>query len=548
MMSVAVSSSPLGISIDTVLSRLEGTLTLGYGNLDALVDVRAVSVYDGLDQPACTGNSIVLGVGLRTRDQVTQALHHLSSRGGAGALVLREPFPRFPAISAAVDHSGIAILALANGESWLQLNSVLEGLISDETSTPMHDDAFSAIPSGDLFALANVVAALLNAPITIEDRSSRLLAFSGRQDEADQSRVSTILGRQVSVENLQVLETHGVFEQLYRSTGPVHVGPPYIPIDGLTVPRVAIAVRAGKEVLGSLWAATAEELTPRRIKDFHDMAKVVALHMLSERAGADARRRLRAEQLEVLLAGGPGSRDVAHRLGLLDQPAIVLALAVPDTTNGPEPSRTAERHLLADAFAVRLTAAHPQAVASLIGDTVYGILPVSAANDAAQRRAMRLSEEFLQRTSGRVHAYIGVGLLAERTADLASSRLSAERTLRVLQLPESRARVASISEVHIQALLLELREQIDVRGDLVRGPVYRLAEYDEKHRTCMVETLKAWLDLFGDVSGAAAAVEVHANTFRYRLRRLAEVANIDLGDADTRFAAMLELRLMTDEG
>jgi hypothetical protein len=35
---------------------------------------------------------------------------------------------------------------------------------------------------------------------------------------------------------------------------------------------------------------------------------------------------------------------------------------------------------------------------------------------------------------------------------------------------------------------------------------------------------------------------VHANTFRYRLRRLTEVSGIDLGDAEQRFAAMLQLR------
>ncbi|MDQ2955856.1 MAG: helix-turn-helix domain-containing protein [Actinomycetota bacterium] len=547
MMSVVSVASPSGLNIDKVLSCLDGTLSLGYGSPDALIDVGAVTVYDGLDQPDCPDHAIVLGPGLRSRDQVAQALRHLSSRGGASALVVREPLPRCPTISAAAARSGIAVLALAKGESWLRLNAAFEELISDETSVPLQDESFAGIPTGDLFALANAVAALLNAPITIEDRNSRLLAFSGGQDEADQTRVSTILGRRVSVENLQVLETHGVFERLYRSDEPVYVGPPNIPIDGLTVPRVAIAIRAGNEVLGSLWAASAEELTPSRIKDFHDMAKLVALHMLSQRAGSDVRRRLRAEQLETLLDGGPGSRDVAHRLGLLDQPAIVLALAVPDSANGPDASRTAERQLLSDAFAMHLTAAHPHAVASLIGNIAYGILPIPAANGAAQRRALRLSEDFLHRTGGRIHAYIGVGSVSARSSGLASSRLSAERALRVLQLTDCRTRVASISEVYVEALLLELREQIDVRGDAVRGPVSRLAEYDSKHRTCLVKTLQAWLDLFGDVSGAAAAVGVHANTFRYRLRRLAEVANIDLGDANTRFAAMLELRLMTDE-
>ena len=37
---------------------------------------------------------------------------------------------------------------------------------------------------------------------------------------------------------------------------------------------------------------------------------------------------------------------------------------------------------------------------------------------------------------------------------------------------------------------------------------------------------------------------VHPNTFRYRLRRLAEVGEIDLTDSQARFSAMLQLRIV----
>jgi DNA-binding PucR family transcriptional regulator len=39
-------------------------------------------------------------------------------------------------------------------------------------------------------------------------------------------------------------------------------------------------------------------------------------------------------------------------------------------------------------------------------------------------------------------------------------------------------------------------------------------------------------------------VYVHPNTFRYRLRRLAEVGELDLADPEARFAAMLQLRVV----
>jgi DNA-binding PucR family transcriptional regulator len=37
---------------------------------------------------------------------------------------------------------------------------------------------------------------------------------------------------------------------------------------------------------------------------------------------------------------------------------------------------------------------------------------------------------------------------------------------------------------------------------------------------------------------------VHPNTFRYRLRRAAEVGRIDLNDRSARLSAMLQLHLM----
>lgn len=62
--------------------------------------------------------------------------------------------------------------------------------------------------------------------------------------------------------------------------------------------------------------------------------------------------------------------------------------------------------------------------------------------------------------------------------------------------------------------------------------------------THLVETLRAWLDAFGDVAVAAARVYTHPNTFRYRLRRLSEISGLDLTDPEARFSAMVQLRLL----
>ena len=58
-----------------------------------------------------------------------------------------------------------------------------------------------------------------------------------------------------------------------------------------------------------------------------------------------------------------------------------------------------------------------------------------------------------------------------------------------------------------------------------------------------METLAAYLDAFGDVRRAAASLDVHPNTFRYRLQRLVELSRLDLDDPVERLVVQLQLRL-----
>ena len=106
-------------------------------------------------------------------------------------------------------------------------------------------------------------------------------------------------------------------------------------------------------------------------------------------------------------------------------------------------------------------------------------------------------------------------------------------------------RAARLADIQVEALILELRDMVAARGDRPTGSLARLIDYDRRHHANLVETLAAWLDAFGDVTRAAESLYVHPNTFRYRLRRLAEVGEIDLDDPDQRFVAMLQLRVLT---
>jgi hypothetical protein len=536
-------------SLARVLEDLGSTLLeLVHGDAGADSEINGVVIHDPLDEPRWPPGSLVLGIGVSAPEDITRLLEECGRRGSAG-LVLRAPVPAAPDIAATARKAGVAVFGFTQGASWVQLAAMLRSLLAQDDVVEAGDPTLGGIPSGDLFSLANAIAALLDAPITIEDRNSRVLAFSGRQDEADPSRVETILGRQVTASRTRYLKERGIFSRLYRTDEPLFIEPHEDDPGDFTVPRVALAVRAGDEILGSIWAAVRGPLTDERAQTFRDVGRLVALHLLRQRAGEDVERRLRADLVGTALEGGPGALNAASQLGIGNHAVTVLALALPNDgpgTSATRADRVAERQRIADALTMYLTATHHGSAVALIGDIVYGIVPIIGPLSDTEHRAARLASDFLERTGPSTGAVIGIGRASASARGLPASREGAMRAVRVLRSPRATRRVASIAEVSIDALLIEVADLAAARGDTVTGPVALLLAYDAKHRMCLIDTLRAWLDAFGDVNEAAKAVCVHHNTFRYRLRRLTEVAGIDLGDPGTRFSLMLQLRLLAD--
>jgi hypothetical protein len=527
---------------------------------DAEREVGGLVIHDPLDEAAYPPHALVLGVGLAAPDDVVALLRRLGEHGATG-LVVREPVPAAAAVLHAAEANGVALLSLSRGATWAQLAALLRTVLAEGDVGVDDAESLGGLPSGDLFAVANAVAALLDAPVTIEDRSSRVLAFSVRQDEADDSRVETVLGRRVPERYARMLTERGVFRDLYRSSEPVRVDPLPIGYAGLTMPRVAIAVRAGDEVLGSIWAAMDAPLDDRRIASLRDAAKLTALHLLRVRAGSDVRRRVRTDLLSTALEGGTGAREALERLGLGSQAVVVLGVTARaddgERSVAGDVVEASERERLSDAFALHLQSAHPASAVALIGDVAYGLLP---SGPDGEERAERIARAFVEKVGRRTAAVAAVGPVAPSAGGVARSREVVDRVLRVLRAGDLRhgsaggsvggpadadsPRVARFADVQAASLVLELRDVVAARGDTIAGPLARLVDYDAEHGAGLVATLRAWLDAFGDVTAAAAAEFVHPNTFRYRLRRVAQVGGIDLDDPEARFGAMLQLRVM----
>lgn len=526
-----------------MLEHLGATLLdLVHGDPRAAEEIGGVVIHDPLDVPVLPPRALVLGVALDAEAQVVALLDDLG-RAGAAGLVLRAPFAVTEQVRRAADTAGVALLELSRGAPWAHLAAMLRSVLAEGDVGGAEQESLGGLPSGDLFAVANAVASLLDAPITIEDRSSRVLAFSGGQDEADPSRVETILGRQVPERYSRILSERGVFSELLRSDEPIFITP--AADDAFSMPRVAIAVRAGDEVLGSIWAAVRGPLSAERSQAFREAATLAALHLLRARAGSDVQRRVRADLVSSVLEGGPGAGHSLKRLGLAESPLVVLALTLAGTDQTGDPAQSNELQRLSDAFAVHLSAMNPRSATALLGGTIYGL--AATADDAERVRSVAL--DFVERIGARNRPLIAVGPVATSPERIVESRATADRVLRVLRErhgPEGRldgAVVARLADVQTDLLLMELRDLAGARNEPLTGPLARLVAYDDQHGSSLVPTLQAWLEAFGDVAEAADALFVHPNTFRYRLRRVHEVGDVDLGDHRQRLTLMLQLAI-----
>jgi DNA-binding PucR family transcriptional regulator len=140
---------------------------------------------------------------------------------------------------------------------------------------------------------------------------------------------------------------------------------------------------------------------------------------------------------------------------------------------------------------------------------------------------------------------VAIGPIVRDPQDIARSAVEAERAMRLVR--DSRTwrdrRVLRSEDVQTDMLLQDVKRQMIADDQHFLGPVAELIQSDRDNGTEFVRTLDVFLSSFGDIARAAAILNIHPNTCRYRLRRISETVALDLDDADARFDAMLQLRL-----
>ncbi|WP_051325057.1 PucR family transcriptional regulator [Candidatus Solirubrobacter pratensis] len=368
--------------------------------------------------------------------------------------------------------------------------------------------------------LQEIVDALslrLSRPVLVDDLELRPLAYSIQFGELDEVRTASILGRLAPETARMALHDEGI----RTATGPLRI--PAHPEIGMRA-RVCVPLVGGGRRLGYLWLlddppVTSEELRLARA------AAAEAAALVQPDADAALHRRRREQELVAALLSPDASRSATAAAELeadryLPLRPLRVWAAAPDG-----PAAEDWRADVLDRLRARLPAKQ-----GLCGEIDGGIVVIAGGRG--------MPGDVVTDALGAVReprVLVGEGEAVESLRDARTSHRRALAALRVAgREPAGRARW---EELGVDRLVSSLPDS--ALDDLPDG-LRRLLEAGDE---ALVRTLEAYLDHAGDVKATAAALSLHRGGLYYRLRRIEELAEIDLRNGEDRLLCHLALRL-----
>lgn len=486
----------------------------------ALIDADDVRL--GLARAAGSADVFLL-LGLSEDDAVSWLQRQIQDRPPI-AVFVKEPSDRLVAGALTV---GTAVVAVDPRARWERLYRLVIHVFEH------HGDSLPESGT-DLFGLAQSIAERTHGMVSIEDEGSHVLAYSASNDEADELRRLSILGRAGPPAHLEWIGQWGIFDALRSSDEVVRVAER--PELGLR-PRLAVGIRRpnadsrrAPQFAGTIWVQQGS----RPLANDADLvlrgAAVLAARIMTRLAAAPSAHTVQVQQLLGLRDTDAGDTTaLARALGIVDDGRAALI--------GFDSAALMPR--LADVLALSASAFRADAQVATNGSRVYVLFPgttrVTSVTSWSRGTITALQNELgLQLWAVIAAPVAGLGAAAAARVEVDRVLDSAKRH------PGTLGPVTSLAEARTTVLLDEMVTFLTANDHLIDPRVQLLRDADP----ALAETLRAYLDSFGDVAAAARLLHVHPNTVRYRVRRIEDVLTTSLSDPDVRLVLSMSLRAL----
>lgn len=501
----------------TALSGASLTLVTDGDGLD--LTVSRTLLFDPVEAVRAAPECVLLGVGVDRRFVDPFTVVAQASAAQITALVIKASALReSPELVAAANECGLALLTVDDMIDWLTVDTHIRSALYATTHA---GGSLQSVPSGDLFSLAEAIADTVGGAAAIEDMNLRVLAYSSGQHPIDEDRRSGILGRRVPT----APEHPGQYREVYQSRSVCRI--PGAP-GGLE--RLAVAVRAGTEIIGSIWVVIPTDgLREGAERQLADVAPVAALHLLRARHAEDLVRQQRTEAAEALVAGSGDLRNAILVLGFNPDDAVaVMTIAL----TSPVDRRTARHDRLVSLVTMNCESRRLSVGVAGAGDLLHVVC--SARHIESADDILSVAEAIRRAAHGSLDldAVIGIGPVVSAAHRIGHSAECAAKVAALLR------RVAELPQIATYRQMADRTSFVDLAAAAIDDPriisdrVVEVLKHDAERSTAYAKLLRTYLRSWRDATRTATVLEIHPNTVRYRLNRLSETFGIDLDDPD----------------
>ena len=270
-------------------------------------------------------------------------------------------------------------------------------------------------------------------------------------------------------------------------------------------------------------------------------AAACALEMAKTKAVNEAKKSLRGDFLEGLLAGSLPRKEIERLEGRLDHnTAEPHAVMVAGWMGTDKPSM---RRLETSVHWVLSN--HPRPALVHIYGNQYLVIFQALKNAEDMESAHQLGRRIREQIELEFPDATLMGGISGPANTLSEWPSSYNQALQAMQLGERLKltnQFVEFGSLGIYRLLYDLEELPGVRKftDEIMQP---LIEYDSQNRGSLVKTVEAYFDHHGNISQTAESLFVHRNTLLYRMERIEELTGLNLDQSNMRLALHLSLKL-----
>lgn len=387
--------------------------------------------------------------------------------------------------------------------------------------------------------VADHISEVLQCPITIEDVNHKLLAYSTHSDCTDPARTSTIIGRRVPEKVINKLWKDGTIPSLLKTDQPIRVKE--IDEVGLSN-RVAISIWKNNQVLGFIWALEIQKtLSDDDLLTLKMAANAVRNKLLKLQIRKTKNEERSQEFFWKMLTGHiyqeQDMTDGFNKLGMV-VPSEFSVMII--RVNGELTEKTEQQlHYLQE------TTQQVHALLTTVDSNELIILTAPKTDRPFQDlKQFAFSTQRQLRERYKIEdASIAIGGIYNSISFVCRSYQEALSVLKAKErFAEETKNLFSFSELGIYQYLDVLDEKRKQMG-YFNYSLSKLEQYDRDHQSNMVETLERFIEADSNVNTASKLLNIHVNTLNYRLKRISQIAEIDLKNVNQKFTIYLDIKL-----